>query len=95
MMQHQWVGCRKLNALLFLSLSAVVLAASSQLTHLVVPDDQSLSVERYTKLGLPDPAVSWSAAEYGAALEGLAKLPGNQLPAWKATARGWSFSGCW
>lgn len=80
MTQLTFIRGRKMSTLIVLGLLAVVLGASKQDNGFVVPDDQSLSVEGYMQQGLPDPAVSWSIAEYAPALKQLAKLPGSQLP---------------
>lgn len=69
-----------MSALLILGLLALLLGASKEDSGFVIPDDRSLLVQDYMKLGLPDPATSWSVAEYRTALEELAKLPGSQLP---------------
>lgn len=82
---------RTLSALVVLGVLAILLGASGKDGDFVVPDDQSLSAEGYMKLGLPDPATSWSLVDYRKALEVLAKLPGNRLPRLHSTRSGLVF----
>ena len=46
----------------------------------VVPEDGSLSIERYRELGIPSLQREWSRADHDAALMILRDLPRTQLP---------------
>ena len=79
----------RLAAILAIALSILILGAAGN--GLVVPPDDSLTPSQYSKLGVPDVNVPWSAKEYAAAAAVLVELDRTQLPRYASPKSGQLF----